>query len=107
MVFFWLGAAEVESFDINHSFTYLFMVIIGGLGSITGCYMGAILVWVIPVLIKEIGKTSFGYDAFVMENLSIILLGFMIVVILIVEPHGLARLWQIAKQKLRMWPFPY
>ena len=36
MVFFWLGAAEVESFDVSHSFTYLFMVIIGGLGSITG-----------------------------------------------------------------------
>ena len=107
MVFFWLGAAEVESFDVSHSFTYLFMVIIGGLGSITGSYMGAALVWVIPVLIKEIGKTVFGFDAFVMENTSIIFLGVAIVVILIVEPHGLARLWQITKQKLRLWPFPY
>ena len=107
MVFFWLGAAEVESFDVSHSFTYLFMVIIGGLGSITGSYMGAALVWVIPVLIKEIGKTVFGFDAFVMENFSIIFLGVAIVVILIVEPHGLARLWQITKQKLRLWPFPY
>ena len=83
------------------------MVIIGGLGSITGSYMGAALVWVIPVLIKEIGKTAFGIDAFVMENFSIIFLGVAIVVILIVEPHGLARLWQITKQKLRLWPFPY
>ena len=58
-------------------------------------------------LIKEIGKTAFGFDAFVMENFSIIFLGVAIVVILIVEPHGLARLWQITKQKLRLWPFPY
>ena len=107
MVFFWLGAAEAESFDINHSFLYLFMVIIGGLGSITGSYMGAIFVWVLPVLIKEIGKTVFGFDAFIMENFSTILLGVMIILILILEPHGLARLWQIAKQKLRLWPFPY
>ena len=69
--------------------------------------LGAALVWVIPVLIKEIGKTTFGFDAFVMENFSIIFLGVAIVVILIVEPHGLARLWQITKQKLRLWPFPY
>ena len=69
--------------------------------------MGAIFVWVIPVLIKEIGKSAFGFDAFVMENFSIIFLGVSIVVILIVEPHGLARLWQITKQKLRLWPFPY
>jgi branched-chain amino acid transport system permease protein len=107
MVFFWLGAAEAESFDINHSFLYLFMVIIGGLGSITGSYMGAIFVWVVPVLIKEIGKSAFGFDAFVMENFSTILLGAMIITILILEPHGLARLWQITKQKLRLWPFPY
>ena len=107
MVFFWLGAAEVESFDINHSFTYLFMVIIGGLGSITGSYFGAILVWVIPVILKEYGKSVFGIDAFVMENFTTILLGVVMLTILIVEPHGLARIWQIAKQKLRLWPFPY
>jgi len=107
MVFFWLGAAEVESFDINHSFTYLFMVIIGGLGSITGSYFGAILVWVIPVILKEYGKSVFGIDAFIMENFTTILLGVVMLTILIVEPHGLARIWQIAKQKLRLWPFPY
>jgi branched-chain amino acid transport system permease protein len=33
--------------------------------------------------------------------------GILIIVFLIAEPHGLARLWQTAKQKLRVWPFPY
>ena len=59
MVFFWLGAAEAESFDINHSFLYLFMVIIGGLGSITGSYMGAIFVWSFPIVMKLLGKEIF------------------------------------------------
>lgn len=106
MVFIWLGAAEVESFDINHSFLYLFMVIIGGLGSITGSYMGAAFIWIFPIILKEVGK-SFGADATVMENISLLAIGVMIVIILIKEPHGLARLWQIGKQKLRLWPFPH
>ncbi|MDG1208550.1 MAG: branched-chain amino acid ABC transporter permease [Paracoccaceae bacterium] len=106
MVFIWLGAAEVESFDINHSFLYLFMVIIGGLGSITGSFMGAAFIWIFPILLKEVGK-SFGYNATLMENISLVAIGVMIVIILIKEPHGLARLWQISKQKLRLWPFPH
>lgn len=118
MVFIWLGAAEVESFDINHSFLYLFMVIIGGLGSITGSYMGAAFIWVFPIFMKEAGKgfngwfldltgVDLGMNATVMENVSLVAIGVMIVVILIKEPHGLARLWQIGKQKLRLWPFPH
>ncbi|MEM7188224.1 MAG: branched-chain amino acid ABC transporter permease [Pseudomonadota bacterium] len=118
MVFIWLGAAEVESFDINHSFLYLFMVIIGGLGSITGSYMGAAFIWIFPILLKEVGKgfngwflektsIDLGMNATVMENVSLVAIGAMIVIILIKEPHGLARLWLIAKQKLRLWPFPH
>lgn len=106
MVFLYLGAAEVEVFDVNHSFIYLFMVIIGGLGSITGSYMGAAFIWVFPIVLKDIGRW-FGADATVMQNISLLAIGAMIVIILIKEPHGLARLWLIAKQKLRLWPFPH
>jgi branched-chain amino acid transport system permease protein len=107
MVFMWLGAAEVESFDVNHSFLYLFMVILGGLGSITGSFMGAAFIWTFPIILKELGKSWFGINATVMENVSLVAIGVMIVVILIAEPHGMARLWQIIKQKLRIWPFPH
>lgn len=106
MVFIWLGAAEVESFDINHSFLYLFMVIIGGLGSILGSYLGAAFIWSFPILLKEVGKL-FGANPTLMENISLVAIGVMIVIILIKEPHGLARLWQVSKQKLRLWPFPH
>ena len=107
MVFLWLGAAEVESFDVNHSFLYLFMVIFGGLGSITGSYMGAAFIWTFPILLKELGKRLFDIDPIIMENVSLVAIGILIVFILIKEPHGLARLWQLGKQKLRIWPFAH
>lgn len=108
MVFFWLGSAEVESFDINHSFLILFMVIIGGLGSLTGCFLGAAFIWVLPVIIRAV-PPAFGLDilAATTEHISSIIIGVLIVFFLIVEPHGLARLWRIGKEKLRTWPFPY
>jgi branched-chain amino acid transport system permease protein len=108
MVFFWLGAAEVESFDINHSFLYLFMAIIGGLGSLMGSFMGAAFIWILPIIIRALPET-FGIDinAATVEHFNFMLIGGLIIFFLIVEPHGLARLWQIAKEKLRTWPFPY
>ena len=108
MVFFWLGSAEVEAFDINHSFLILFMVIIGGLGSLAGSFLGAAFIWILPIVIKAV-PAALGIDmlAATTEHLSQIVIGSLIIFFLIVEPHGLARLWQIAKEKLRTWPFPY
>lgn len=108
MVFIWLGAAEVESFDINHSFLYLFMVIIGGLGSISGSFMGAALIWILPILIRAFpGAVGLDVDAATVEHIQFMIIGGLIIFFLIVEPAGLARLWSIARQKLRTWPFPY
>jgi len=108
MVFLWLGSAEVESFDINHSFLILFMVIIGGLGSILGCFLGAAFIWVLPILMRMLPDLM-GWDilAATMEHITNIIIGVLIIFFLIVEPHGLARLWQVGKEKLRSWPFPY
>ncbi len=108
MVFLWLGAAEVESFDINHSFLILFMVIIGGLGSLLGSFLGAAFIWNLPILLRAV-PGFFGVDvsAATVEHLQFMVVGALIVFFLIVEPHGLARLWQLAKEKLRRWPFPY
>ena len=108
MVFFWLGAAEVESFDVNHSFLILFMVILGGLGSLIGSFLGAAFIWVLPIIIRAVPRT-FGLDinSATVEHINFMLIGAFIVFFLIVEPHGLARLWQIGKEKLRTWPFPY
>ncbi|MEE9314979.1 MAG: branched-chain amino acid ABC transporter permease [Rhizobiaceae bacterium] len=108
MVFMWLGSAEVESFNINVSFQILFMVIIGGMGSLIGCFMGAAFIFVLPIVMRSIPDlTGIAISAAMLEHVTTMLTGALIIFFLIVEPHGLARLWQIGKEKLRNWPFPY
>jgi len=104
----WLGSAEAtEAFDINQSFLVLFMIIIGGLGSVLGSFLGAAFLVVLPILLKNIMVDGFGTDVALATHLEFIIVGVLIIGFLIVEPHGLARLWRIAKEKLRLWPFPY
>jgi branched-chain amino acid transport system permease protein len=108
MVFMWLGAAEADSFNINQSFIILFMVIIGGLGSLIGSYFGAAFIWGLPILLKLLpAAVGISLNAATVEHIQFMIVGALIIFFLIVEPHGLARLWQIGKQKLRVWPFPY
>jgi branched-chain amino acid transport system permease protein len=108
MVFLWYGGAEPAVFNINQSFTILFMIIIGGLGSIVGCFFGAALIFVLPIALRYIPEyLGLPIRAATVEHLSFMIVGALIILILIVEPAGLARLWQVGKQKLRVWPFPY
>lgn len=108
MVFMWLGAAEAEAFGIAVSFQVLFMVIIGGLGSLIGSFMGAAFIWILPILIRFFPETvGIPVGAATVEHIANMVIGALIIFFLIVEPHGLARLWQIGKEKLRTWPFPY
>ena len=104
----WLGSVEAtEAFDINQSFLVLFMIIIGGLGSVLGSFLGAAFLVLLPILLKNIMVDGFGTDVALATHLEFIIVGLLIIAFLIVEPHGLARLWRIAKEKLRLWPFPY
>ncbi|MDX1593363.1 MAG: branched-chain amino acid ABC transporter permease [Gammaproteobacteria bacterium] len=104
----WLGSAEpVEAFDINQSFLVLFMVIVGGLGSIMGNFFGAAFILLLPLLLKNIMVDGFDIATVTAKHVEIMSLGALILFFLIVEPHGLARLWQITKEKLRLWPFPH
>ena len=108
MVFLWLGAAEPEAFNINESFLLLFMVIIGGLGSLIGSFMGAALIHILPIILRALpAALGLTIGSATVEHLTFMVTGALIIFFLIVEPHGLARLWQIGKQKLRVWPFPY
>ena len=108
MVFLWLGAAEPEAFNINLSFQLLFIIIIGGLGSIVGAFFGATIIHLMPIALRALPATiGLSIDAARIDQLTFMITGILIIVFLIAEPHGLARLWQTAKQKLRVWPFPY
>ncbi|MBQ0958001.1 branched-chain amino acid ABC transporter permease [Ideonella sp. 4Y11] len=101
-----LGSWEPAAFNINRSFDLLFMIIIGGLGSIMGSFFGAAFIVVLPIVLDLLG-VALGFDTALASHLTYMIFGALIVFFLIVEPHGLARLWSTAKEKLRLWPFPH
>jgi len=108
VAFLWYGAAESTVFNINQSFTILFMIIIGGLGSLLGSYLGAALIFVLPIVLRFVPEMlGLPLHAATVEHVTFMTTGVLIIFFLIVEPAGLARLWQVGKQKLRVWPFPY
>jgi branched-chain amino acid transport system permease protein len=108
LVFLFLGSAETLAFDINQSFLVLFMVIIGGLGSVLGSFLGAAFIIVVPIFLTNVPHAvGLGLPVALMKQIELMVFGGLILFFLIVEPRGLARLWQIAKEKLRLWPFPH
>ena len=104
----YLGAVEVgEAFGIQKSFLALFMIIIGGLGSIFGSFAGAAFMVLLPVLLKNVLVGGLGWPTDLAAHLELLIVGGLIVFFLIAEPHGLAALWRTVKEKLRLWPFPH
>lgn len=104
----YLGAVEVgEAFGIQKSFLVLFMIIIGGLGSIFGSFAGAAFMVLLPVLLKNVLVGGMDWPTDLAAHLEFMIVGGLIIVFLILEPHGLAQLWRLTKEKLRLWPFPH
>jgi branched-chain amino acid transport system permease protein len=104
--FAYLGTVEPEAYNLDLSFRILFMIIIGGVGSILGSFLGAGFIVLLPIWLNMLAHTL-GLPTSVASNLELMVFGALIIFFLIVEPHGLARLWQIGKEKLRLWPFPH
>ncbi|HEY4370746.1 MAG TPA: branched-chain amino acid ABC transporter permease [Burkholderiales bacterium] len=103
-----LGTVEPDGFGLDLSFRVLFMIIIGGLGSITGSFVGAAFVVLLPIFLNIFfGTVDVHLPESIKSNLEQMIFGGLIIFFLIVEPNGLARLWQIGKEKLRIWPFPH
>ncbi|HVP88426.1 MAG TPA: branched-chain amino acid ABC transporter permease [Casimicrobiaceae bacterium] len=110
--FAYLGTVEPEGFNLDLSFRVLFMVIIGGVGSILGSFLGAAFIVLLPIFLDTIAhpiELALGLTLppGLMSNVELVVFGGLIIFFLVVEPHGLARLWQICKEKLRLWPFPH
>lgn len=103
----YLGAAEAEAFSIQKSFLVLFMVIIGGLGSVFGSIIGAAFMVLMPVLLKNIMVGQLNWATDIAAHFEFVIVGILIILFLILEPHGLAQLWRLTKEKLRLWPFPH
>ena len=110
--FFYLGAWEPAAFSVDLSFRLLFMVILGGMGSIMGGFFGAAFIVVLPIFLSQFLPAvallvGLEMSTATVSHIELMLFGALIVWFLIVEPHGLAKLWSIGKQKLRLWPFPH
>ncbi|MBW8828058.1 MAG: branched-chain amino acid ABC transporter permease [Burkholderiales bacterium] len=110
--FVYLGAWEPAAFSVDQSFRLLFMVIIGGLGSIMGSFFGAAFIVVLPIALNQflpalLGAFGITISTAGISHAELMIFGGLIVWFLIVEPHGLAKLWSTGKQKLRLWPFPH
>ncbi len=108
----YLGTVEPEGFNLDLSFRILFMVIVGGVGSILGSFFGAAFIVLIPILLNNFtsyleNSLGIGLPSGISSSIELMVFGALIIFFLIVEPHGLARLWQIGKEKLRLWPFPH
>lgn len=104
--FAYLGTVEPEAYSLDLSFRILFMVIIGGVGSVLGSFLGAFFIVLLPVFLNLLAH-GLALPTTVGSNLELMVFGALIIFFLIAEPHGLARLWQIGKEKLRLWPFPH
>jgi branched-chain amino acid transport system permease protein len=107
-----LGTVEPEAYNLDLSFRILFMIIIGGVGSVLGAFLGAGFITLMPIFLNMfVGwmehTVGLPIPGSIASNLEAMVFGALIIFFLIVEPHGLARLWQIGKEKLRLWPFPH
>lgn len=107
-----LGSWEPAAFSVDRSFQLLFMVIIGGMGSIMGSFFGAAFIVILPIFLNQFlpllgSLVGVEISTAAVSHAEFMVFGALIVWFLIVEPHGLARLWSIGKQKLRLWPFPH
>ena len=110
--FVYLGSWEPAAFSVDLSFKLLFMVIIGGMGSVMGSFFGAAFIVILPIFLNQFlpllgDLVGASISTAGIAHAELIIFGALIVWFLIVEPHGLAKLWSIGKQKLRLWPFPH
>ena len=99
-----------ERFTVDVSVTYLAMIIIGGLGSVTGSYLGATFMTLLPVVLTNLGravKTSFPIIDSIIPFIQQGMFGLVIILFLVFEPEGLNKMWKNLKDYFRLWPFSY
>jgi branched-chain amino acid transport system permease protein len=107
--FVYLGSASVQSFDLTRSFQILFIIIIGGMGSIRGNFVGAAFISLLPLGLDYLSQALFSghVDAGLLQNIQKALFGVLIIAFLIKEPDGLARMIKAAGDRVSRWPLRF
>jgi len=104
------GIVNWERFTVDTSIMILSMLIIGGLGRVSGSIFGAMFVVLLPALLTNLGLLVRGSIPTFDEIIPYIQLGafgLSIVLFLILEPEGIAKLWKDVKDYFKLWPFSY
>jgi len=99
-----------ERFTLETSIIYLAMIIVGGLGTISGSFFGAVLITLLPAAIGTLGQSLQGAApglAGVLPHVQQAVFGIIIILFLIFEPKGLAKIWRNVKDYFDVWPFAY
>ncbi len=100
----------IESFTLHHSINYLAMAIVGGLGTLSGCFMGPVAIKILDLQVERLSEWASEHLTFA-ANLATALkplsFGLIIVLFLMFEPRGIANWWRIAKSYVKLWPFRY
>ncbi len=106
----WIGFMNAENFTLIDSILYIGMIIIGGLGTVTGPIFGAIFIRMLQqgiTFIAPVLEQTFALPAGFTTGIGPMVFGLAIVLFLILEPRGLAHRWQLFKAAYRLWPFSY
>lgn len=104
------GIVNYERFTIETSISVLAMIIIGGMGSVSGSIYGAILITLLPAILSNLGSSlggSIPQMATIMPFIQKGSFGLVIILFLIFEPEGIAKIWRNIKDYFRLWPFSY
>jgi branched-chain amino acid transport system permease protein len=109
---FYMGSITAEPFNLGLSVEYIAMVIIGGLGSISGSIFGAVFITVLNEALRFMTDTLMNSGIISKSGLNMaplreFIFGLAIVLFILFEPRGLAELWRIIRSSFRLWPFSY
>jgi len=107
---FYIRYVTIDQFTLWLSVWYVGMLIVGGLHSPLGAILGTLAITALQELVHLAGNLALsaapqtsGGIIFAATN---VLLGAAIILMLVLEPHGLTRRWNLLKAAYRIWPYP-
>jgi branched-chain amino acid transport system permease protein len=109
---FYMGSITAEPFNLGLSVEYIAMVIIGGLGSISGSIFGAVFITLLNETLRFATEFMMNTGIISQSGLNVaplreFVFGLAIVLFILLEPRGIAEIWRIIRSSFRLWPFSY
>lgn len=103
----WMRVISIDQFTIMHSVWYVAMLIVGGLGSISGAVMGVVFIRLLDIITTTLTPWIGRFYPAAMGAAAPFLVGLVIILFLMYQPRGLVHRWMQFKVSYRLWPFSY